>query len=298
MAFQKFHEYMNNKGTINKVKIDASGDNVDMPKGRDAKPPKSEKTMKTTEEGGKVKKETTGDHKPYVSKGKKTVEKWDSVNPELKYEPNTKTENFVSKTKNMNIAEFVKHITSQYSIKENTNIPTISTPHGEFIPQPHEAINLTRFLVLNNGNFMETFIREVKRHDGMNALVMELLKHPEAYSEIAAVINEDEDISRRLVRSLNLSEIVSVPKHKEMPGMEMGDEDEDEIGPQEEDDMEMGEEDDEDEDMEMGDEGEEEGEEDEEGLSLGSPENEPAPSPDMLKKKMGMHYLKKAMNMM
>ena len=59
MAIRKFNEYMNSKGTIAKPKVDASGDQVDVPKGRDTKPPKAEKSMKTNDEGGKVKKEMT-----------------------------------------------------------------------------------------------------------------------------------------------------------------------------------------------------------------------------------------------
>src|SRR3990172_8637337 len=131
MAIRKFNEYMNSKGTIAKPKVDASGDQVDVPKGRDTKPPKAEKSMKTSDEGGKVKKEMTSTPKPYVSKGHKTLEKWDNVNPELKYEPDTKTEDFVGETKEMNMAEFVKHISGKYAIKEEAwaNAPTISTPH-------------------------------------------------------------------------------------------------------------------------------------------------------------------------
>jgi len=302
MALKKFNEYMNSKGGINKPKVDASGDQVDIPKGRDTKPPKAEKSMKTNDEGGKVTKEMTAQPKPYVSKGHKTLDKWDSANADLKYEPDTKTEEFLNDTKQMGMAEFVKHIANKYAIKEEAwgQAPTISTPHGSFVPMPHETFAMTRFLILNNENLMEAFVREIKRNNGLEDLVQELLKHSEAYTEIAALMGENQAISNRLVRSLKLSEMVSVPKHKDVPEDLGIDDEEDEMGPpdDEEDDSDhpalSDEDDDEDGPPEDEDMGPDMGDDMGMGDDMAPPED---PRMMMKKKKSGMHFLRKAMGM-
>ena len=147
-------------------------------------------------------------------------------------------------------------------------------------------------MIAANNKFMESFIREVKRHDGISALIAELATHPELFSELAKFLAEDEEFSTKLVRSIRLNEMVGGPMHKSLPD-DLDSEEGDEEGPMDMDDE--GEDDMEDEEgdeegMDMDDEDEEgEGDmEDEEG-GEDMHHHELPPALANLKKAMGMY---------
>jgi len=281
MAFKRFNEYLDEKGNIPKVKVkDVAGD-VDGSKQRYTAPPESEDSFVTDDEGGKVsKKKKSNKHKNYVSKGKMS-ENWDKENPELKYEPKTKfekeTDKFLNKTKDMDVFEFSKYVSDQYLINDNVeNIPAISTPHGDYIPAPHELFRTTSYMIMVNEKFMESFVRELKRKDGITNLVSELANHRELYEELVELLAENENFSKRLVRSIKLNEMVGSPMHKNIPDDLDGDEDEkkepnmhDELEDDEEaeNDMDMGDDEDEDDDDDF-DMHDDEGDEDEDDLDM------------------------------
>jgi hypothetical protein len=252
MAFQKFDEYMNAKGSIPKPKVKAVAGDVEGSTKQYAAAPDAENNLTTDKEGGKVSGKGKKKGGKYTAKNKMS-ENWGKENSELKWEPKTEfskdTDKFIKSTKGMDMREFAQYVSDQHLIGEDVeDIPTISTPHGAFIPAPHELFRTTQFMIAANDKFMESFVREVKRGDGLSALISELAKHPELFSELATLLGEDEDFSAKLVRSIRLNEMVGGPMHKSMPDdLEAGEGDEGEEG---------------EEDMDMGDEGGEEGEED------------------------------------
>lgn len=255
MALQKFDEYMNAKGSIPKPKVKAVAGDVEGSTKQYAAAPDAENNLSTDAEGGKVSGKGKKKGGKYAAKNKMS-ENWGKENPELKWEPKTDfnkdTDKFIKSTKGMDMREFAQYVSDQHLIDEDVkDIPAISTPHGAFIPAPHELFRTTQFMIAANDKFMESFVREVKRNDGLSALVSELAKHPEMFAELANLLAEDEDFSAKLVRSIRLTEMVGGPMHKSLPDdLEAGEGEEGEEGEED-----MGDED-------MGGEGEEEGEED------------------------------------
>jgi len=257
MAFKKFNEYLDVKGKIPAVKVDPSGDQVEPAGGRDKKPPKSTK-LGSVDAGGKVKKEDTTDNKTYGYGVKgKPQDDWNRVNSDLKYEPDTRTESFLKSTKDMTTGEFVAYMAKNYLVDEKTakGMPQLTTPTGKFVPYPYEILPIARYLVLNNEQFMESFVRDIMRHDGLHALVSQLLLHVETFDAIGNTVGENASVARRLA---SLLEIVGPPKHQNIPDDDMGDMDDDDedIPPHAGTHDDMGDEDDEDmdDDDEMGDE--------------------------------------------
>jgi hypothetical protein len=259
--------------------------------------PDAENNLTTDKEGGKVSgkgKKTGG---KYAAKNKMS-ENWGKENPELKWEPKTDfskdTDKFIKSTKGMDMREFAQYVSDQHLIDEDVkDIPAISTPHGAFIPAPHELFRTTRFMIAANDKFMESFVREVKRNDGLSDLIAELAKHPEMFSELASLLAEDENFSTKLVRSIRLNEMVGGPMHKSLPDdLEGGEGEEGEEG---EEDMDMGDEDmegEDDEDMEDMDDMDDMDDEDMEGDEHEGPAGPPADVPPALanlKKAMGMY---------
>lgn len=245
MAFQKFDEYLNAKGSISKPKV-TTKHSVEGSKGRYVAAPDAENNLTTDKEGGKVSGKGKKKGAKYTAKGKMS-ENWGKENSELKWEPKTEfkkdTDKFIKSTKDMNMVEFAKYVSSQHLIDEEVDkIPTVSTPHGAFIPAPHELFRTTRFMIMANDKFMESFIREVKRNGGMESLVSELTNHPELYAELAKILAEDENFSKKLVRSIHLNEMVGNPMHKSLPDELDADEDEDEEETEVEDELDMGDE--------------------------------------------------------
>mgnify|MGYP003977535667 FL=1 len=259
MALTRFDEYMNAKGSIPKPKVKAVAGDVEGSTKQYAAAPDAENNLTTDNEGGKVSgkgKKTGG---KYKAKNKMS-ENWGKENPELKWEPKTEfgkdTDKFIKSTKGMDMREFAQYVSDQHLIDEDVkDIPTISTPHGAFIPAPHELFRTTQFMIAANDKFMESFVREVKRNDGLSALIAELAKHPEMFAELAGLLAEDEDFSAKLVRSIRLTEMVGAPMHKSLP-----------------DDLEAGEGEEGEEDMDMGDDGDEGEEDDEEMEDMGDDE--------------------------
>jgi len=266
MAYKNFNEYMDAKGNIPSPKVKAVAGDVDGSTKQYAAAPDAENNLTTDKEGGKVSGKGKKAGAKYVGKGKMS-ENWGNENPELKWDAKTKfskeTDKFIKVTENMEMDEFAQYVSSQHLIGEDIkDIPTISTPHGKFIPAPHELFKTTQFMIAANEKFMESFVREVKRNDGMSALIAELANHPELFAELAKILSEDEDFSKKLVRSIRVDEMVGSPMHKSLPddldSDEEGEEDEDDAGPEDEG-PEMDGEEGEDEDMDMdGEEGEDE----------------------------------------
>lgn len=271
MAFQPFNEYLNAKGSIPKPKVKAVAGDVEGSTKQYAAAPDAENNLTTDKEGGKVSGKGKKKGGKYTAKNKMS-ETWTKENPELKWEPKTDfkkdTDKFINSTKGMDMKEFAEYVSEQHLISDDVkDIPSISTPHGAFIPAPHELFRTTRFMIAANEKFMESFVREVKRADGLPALIAELANHPELFSELAKALAEDENFSAKLIRSIRLNEMVGAPMHKSLPDDmggdmdDMGDEDnegEDDEDGEGEDDMDMGDDEGEDgeDDLDMDDEGE------------------------------------------
>tara|TARA_Y100000034_G_scaffold117749_1_gene157592 strand:- start:35235 stop:36134 length:900 start_codon:yes stop_codon:yes gene_type:complete len=299
MAFTKFDEYLNAKGSIPKPEV-TTKHKVEGSKKAYKNAPDAENNLTTDKEGGKVSGKGKKKGMKYEAKGKMSGD-WGKENSDLKWEPKTEfkkdTDKFIKATEGMDMVEFASYVSEQHLISDDVKeIPAISTPHGAFIPAPHELFRTTRFMIAANQKFMESFVREVKRNDGMAALISELTNHPELYSELAKALAGDEEFSKKLVRSIRLAEMVGSPMHKNIPEDDLGDGDE---GPLEDDDegeedhppMDLDDEDDDHGDMDDMDD-EEEGE-DGPPMDLGDEEGEEHPDvpPALanLKKAMGMY---------
>lgn len=145
----------------------------------------------------------------------------------------TKTQEWLDGTKGLSLSEFAKEIKASAVV--NGKSPT----------------NNIRQTVANcrlNPNLIETLLREFKREEMLEAVVAQLFTHPEAYNELAKIMEGNNDgllVCRRLVRAIN--EIVGPPAH------DLDDEDEDgeKLGGPDLGDEDMG---DEDMDMDLGDE--------------------------------------------
>lgn len=342
-VYKSFKEYLNGKGIMqDKAVVDKIGDQVDMPSNRTNAPAAADKKGDNW-----IDPESTGDKPaPYKASGegnkgsKQEAGLGDMGDRKLRIDYETdvdsnspyggpkaaswnKTEAFFHKTKDMNTAEFTKHIIQECGgcgcgdpeDDHSDDTPFITVYRvGKVQPDPHETIRYISKLAKENPTLRSSLIREMKRNDGgMNLLMDEMMNHPESYNEVARILDGDDGPSsaKKLVGALNdnyskymdgfsamYDESVAKPFHD----VDDDDEDDDNVdmekpvfGPDDEDDMgnDMGNDTDEPE-MPNGDTEEEDDDDGLNDLDLGNDEPAPKKLPKP-KKKFGYNNVLEAM---
>lgn len=176
--------------------------------------------------------EATPGMTPQTSSLGKSID--DKSRPLPKPKKKLKTEQFIETTKDMSDGEFVNYILEQH----DTALSTVTDLFGnEFTPDPTQTIQYVAGLMLGNPVFMDKLIRELKRRDGLSALLKELMEHGDTYEHVVEHLEEPEfgmDRSHKLARTMN-DRYMSL-----FDNFDFGDEDD--LGPSDEDeDKEMGE---------------------------------------------------------
>lgn len=232
MAFQRFKEYLNDKGDVQKKPIiDPDADTG--PSGKKTpKPPKAitkGKNWKNFEaaqvtDGGDGRQPVpysapgtdpglqTADGKdgkanPLGEKGEKNLiynPKTDDQRLKMKKlhdttPEKTKTEQFLDATKGLSINQYAEYILKQNDAKA--------------IKQIIETVD-----VVKEHKLIEVLVREIKRKGGLNSLVESVLSQPETFNEIAIKLaNEShgKNIARQLAKAIN--EITAEPAGDDIP---------------------------------------------------------------------------------
>jgi hypothetical protein len=221
MSFQRFKEYLTDKGDLQKKPI-VTPDADTGPSGKNTpRPPKAVTKGKNwknfeasqVEDGGNGTKPApymgvgtdpgleTADGKagkadPLGLKGDKSLiynpktmdqalkmKKLHDTTPE-----DTKTEQFLNATKNLSPESYAEYI--------------LKKTNGKGVKQILETVEL----INKNELLIETFVREVKRKGDFPPLISAILSQPETYAEIAArLANEShgKDIARQLAKAVN-----------------------------------------------------------------------------------------------
>lgn len=97
-------------------------------------------------------------------------------------------EEFRIKTRDMNDAEFAKFILESHGPVE---ISTVTDLFGnEFTPDPLQSIEYVCGLMLGNPVYMERFIREIKRHGGLQEMMRELMEHNDTFETMIGHMEE------------------------------------------------------------------------------------------------------------
>lgn len=228
--FRRFREYLSSTGKLDTPKVDPSADTG--PEGD-----KAPKAAATKGKGWEAQVKSTDKPKPYSTdtkpvgkdfsnhpKGEKDGEPFTKKgDKKLVYEPKTPkdfakeggakvaswpktTKEFLDSTNGLTLSEF-----SEFLWQRNHH--GISTPNMSpiTIDDPTIATHYVSSLAAANEGIMETLVREMKRLGCLDKLIAEILKHPEAYSEIAQAIgSEDVTVLRRLERAMKESRIQEV----------------------------------------------------------------------------------------
>jgi hypothetical protein len=255
---QKFVEYLNAKGGGKK---DDVGEKPKVAKVADYTGPQKNSPPQGggayAAANGKAPKGTGSDDLKkggFASKGdKKLVYEPKTENAYERDRIKTKTQEWLDKTRDLSLSEFAKEIKASAVVEGKS---------------PTNNIRQTVANCQLNPNLIESLLREFKRAEMLESVVAQLFQHPEAYQELAKLMEGSEDgvlVARRLVRAVN--EIVGPPAHElddeDEDGEELGDGpdmgDEEDMGDEDMDDMDM---DGDDEDMDMGDEDMDMGDED------------------------------------
>jgi nitrogen regulatory protein PII-like uncharacterized protein len=231
MSFQRFKEYLDDKGELQKKPIiKADADTGPEPK-KGLRPPKAvtkgknwKNYMATAEaaqisdngngalptpysapgtdpglltaDGGKDGKPGKGNADPLGEKGPKDlIYKPKTEDQRLKMAKlhdttpeNTKTEQFLNKTKGLSPTQY-----AEYVLKQNS-------PKG--VKQVVETVDTIK----ENPVLLETLVREIKRKGGFAPLIATILSQPETYAEIAASLaneSKGKEVARQLAKAIN-----------------------------------------------------------------------------------------------
>lgn len=115
-----------------------------------------------------------------------------------------KTEEFIKKTKEMTNEEFVSFILES---RGQTELTTVSDLFGnEFTPDANQSINYVVGLIMGNPALLETFVREVKRRDGLKEVMSELMEHNDTYELLIDGLEEPEfgsDRTSKIAKMMN-----------------------------------------------------------------------------------------------
>lgn len=123
----------------------------------------------------------------------------------------TKTEQFLSKTKKMTPNKFVEFMLKD---KKATEVPSLSTPYGEFKPNPNQIINYLLTIGRNDTKIIENFVYAAKRCGLLNNILEFALDHNETYEVLGELFtgNDGEARSNHLARILQRLEQVAPPQ--------------------------------------------------------------------------------------
>lgn len=177
MAYKTFEEYLDHKnqlktsGTVKKV---ADYDGPENMSTVAKNPNKAEKGF--ADEGDKKLIYTPDVETPAkVGEGGTKTATW----------PKTKTQEWLDQTKGLSLSEFTKNITKNIN---PTNLKSV-----------HETVSNCK----TDKKYVENLVREFKRTGLLKQLVAEMLQHKESFDVLAKLMEKDEQVSRRLVRSFN-----------------------------------------------------------------------------------------------
>jgi hypothetical protein len=201
MAFKKFADFINEQKLPGKT---------EQPLGKKGKLP----TQKRVEDRGTV----TADDNRGIPLGEKGMEGMTPKNAmplgekpagapkSLKHSKgkmpkHMKNESFFKKTANLSDAQFTAKLLENQKISQKTIHSLDGKP---FTPEPAETLRYVVQMALQNEALLSRLIREMKRNNGLNALVTELFKHNETFSIISEIADQ------RLIRKLN--EAVAEPR--------------------------------------------------------------------------------------
>jgi hypothetical protein len=90
-----------------------------------------------------------------------------------------KVEHFLEKTSKMSDVQFTK-----YLLEDVKKVPTpeVRDLYGrKYVPEPAQTMKYVAHLMLTNENMMRRMVRELKRNNGLNLLIAEVLSQPETY---------------------------------------------------------------------------------------------------------------------
>ncbi len=244
--WRSFTEYLDSKGNLNKPIIDKTLDQVDMPTDLTNAPPKIPSKGKNW-----IDNETLSDApKPYKSVGftskpnsEKGLGDLGDKNLALKYDTEvdenspyggpaanswTKTESFIQKNK-IQFKKLNECGCMGKPEEEQDDTPYINVYRiGKVQPDPHETIRYLTKMAVGNPSILSGLVREMKRNNGMPLLLDEITNHPESYSEMARVLDDDEKgpkYASKLMEAMNenyskfmdhFNESVGEPYHSDM----------------------------------------------------------------------------------
>ena len=93
------------------------------------------------------------------------------------------SEQFVEQTSRLTEKEFAKFMLEANS--PDKTMTTVTDLFGnEFTPEPSQSIQYVCGLILNNPNMMRRFVMEVRRRDGLNDMMGEMMDHGETYTSM------------------------------------------------------------------------------------------------------------------
>lgn len=204
------NEYLNDKGKlVEKPKIelvpDYHGPDDKTPptsKGQGKQEPykaaNSDPEAKKAEKGGMAEK---GDKKLVYNPKLKVGDSKDV--PDGKHighypRPQTKTESFIDKTRNLSQADFIRYMKEEcgcgMSPDSIDGLPMVNSyASGPFHPHPPEAIKYVVVLANKNDKILKDLVHEMKRSGGMSKLMKALFDHPESYNDLAGMFGDDND---------------------------------------------------------------------------------------------------------
>lgn len=241
MPFKKFDEYLNHKGKLTEKPVvsqiaDYTGENPKSPpvsgkiKGIDAPPSKGShaaygpsakaanfsKKEKGLGDSAALKWEVPGTK----NNTEKKIPTWPNAKHTKKVNakngtttwPRTKTEHFIDKTKDMNLAEFTQYMYQECGCstdkkEEDDSLPMVTAyATGKFHPHPPEAMRYVAALAKANPRMMEMLIHHLKDEDGLGDMLGASLDHPESYDHLSELFGDEDDGPHRsnaLARSMD-----------------------------------------------------------------------------------------------
>lgn len=225
-------------------------------------------------------------------------------NPATGWEKQTKTEQFVNKTKNMSFSEFANHMLNECGFnleEEEDDLPMVTSyASGKFHPAPPEAIKYVVVLSDKNERILESLIHHMKERGMLNKVLEALMDHKETFDGLNDLLETDNDGPQRcrcLARSMDdkynkfMKEQEDLYESVGPPMADLDDEDELSSPPEGDDEESMGQMDDELDDEDMDDELDDEDMEDERPNGM-----EKQPPKKKLKKKFAHHNMLDAMS--
>lgn len=94
-----------------------------------------------------------------------------------------KSSKFLDETRNMTDGEFIENLFNETHI--DVTFDTVCDLYGnKFTPDPNQTINYITGVILGNPKYMERFIIEVKRRNGLQEIIDCMMSHKEAHDSI------------------------------------------------------------------------------------------------------------------